>query len=72
MASCHIECLGKSWELWERECFWVKSPHLKIFYCLSEARKCLINYIKNPDFVGYYFKLKRTYNQPLASGDKNG
>ena len=56
---CHIECLNKKWELQEKiNKKWIKTPYVKTFECLAEARKALINYIKNPDFQDIEFRLK--------------
>ena len=57
---CHIECMGKEWNLFESSRgFWIKSPYVKTFNCLAEARKAMIAYINNPDFRDYKFKLKQ-------------
>ena len=56
---CHIQCLNKSWALEEKDSFgWKKTPYVKPFDCLAEARKGLITYIRNPDFQHLDFRLK--------------
>ena len=57
---CHTECLNKVWELQEKDRFgWKRTPHIKDFECLSEARKALTTYIKNPDFQHLEFRLHK-------------
>ena len=64
MKLCHEQCMGKEWELYEKEPQfpWLKTPHVKTFTCLAEARKAMIAYIKNPDFKNYDFKIIQTKN----------
>ena len=56
---CHIECLNKLWELQEKSEFgWSRTPYVKLFECLAEARKAMITYIKIPDFQNLEFRLR--------------
>ncbi len=58
---CHVQCLNKKWELQEyddRRKRFIKTPHVMIFNCLSDARKGLITYIRNPDLQDIDFRLR--------------
>lgn len=60
----HSECIGKEWILMESDGgSFRRSPLVKTFYCLAEARKGMITYIRNPDFQHLKFKLLNKGNQ---------
>lgn len=59
MGICHEECIGKQWILMEcKDGIKIKTPFVKDFNCLAEARKCMIKYQTNFDFKGIIFSLK--------------